>query len=128
MDELKHEVQEFQERWNSMVLDITEDFKITCDEARRVKDWLITERKAYSVLKKKLNLEIRTLRNDFGVRIGQAENSTVAKALRIEQNKQIHPYKELGLKVDELLLKADEMKLRVDHIIAQCDEATKAQW
>ena len=34
MNPLRDEVQEFQERWNSMVLDITEDFKITCDEAR----------------------------------------------------------------------------------------------
>ncbi len=128
MDELRQEVQEFQERWNSMVLDITEDLKITCDEAKRVKKWLTTERKAYTLLKKKVNLEIRTIRADYGVKLSRIEDATTAKMLRLEQSKQTHPYRALLLSIDELVLKADEMKLRVEQIIAQCEDATAAQW
>ena len=51
MDELRDEVQEFQERWNSMVLDITEDGVITCDEAQAVQGWIASERDAYATLK-----------------------------------------------------------------------------
>jgi polyhydroxyalkanoate synthesis regulator phasin len=120
MDELRHEVQEFQERWNSMVLDITEDLKITCDEAKRVSKWLVTERKAYNLLKKKINLEIRTIRADYGVRLTQIEDATTAKMLRLEQSKQTHPYRALLLSIDELLLKADEMKLRLDRLLEKC--------
>jgi hypothetical protein len=54
MDELRDEVQEFQERWNSMVLDITEDGVITCDEAKLVHDWIAGEREAYALLKAQL--------------------------------------------------------------------------
>ncbi|MBI1256161.1 MAG: hypothetical protein GC204_01700 [Chloroflexi bacterium] len=51
MNELRDEVQEFQERWNSMVLDITEDGVITCDEAQAVHGWIASERDAYTTLK-----------------------------------------------------------------------------
>jgi hypothetical protein len=54
MDELRDEVQEFQERWNSMVLDITEDGVITCDEAQMVHDWIASEREAYTILKEQI--------------------------------------------------------------------------
>jgi predicted transcriptional regulator len=126
MDELRDEVQEFQERWNSMVLDITEDLKITCDEAKQVSQWLIGERKAYHILKKKVNLEVRIIRNDYGVRLGQIEDTTAAKMLRLEQSKQTHPYRTLLLAIDELLLKADEMKLRMDQLLKKCQEQEKA--
>src|SRR5664279_1806396 len=122
MDELRQDVQEFQERWNSMVLDITEDLKITCEEAQTVSKWLVTERKAYAVLKKKINLEIRTIRNEIEQRINEDEKRGSVRELRLEQARRIHPLKELLLYVDELLLKSDEMKLRVERLLARCQE------
>ena len=122
MNSLQQDVQEFQERWNSMVLDITEDLKITCDEAKRVSKWLVGERKAYTLLKKKVALEIRMVRSDYEQQRDKIEDATTAKILRIEQTKQILPYKSLLLALDELLLKADEMKLRVERLIEQCQE------
>ncbi len=120
IDVLRQEVQEFQERWNSMVLDITEDFKITCEEARTVHDWLGRERKAYAVLKKRINLQIRTIRNDYERRLTEEDNRTTAKAQRVERDLKIQPLKALALAVDELLLKGDEMKLRAERLIEQC--------
>jgi hypothetical protein len=121
MDVLHQEVQEFQERWNSMVLDITEDLKITCDEARAVRKWLATERRAYGVLKKKINLEMRAVRNDYDLRLKTLEDRLAVKEMRLDLAKIIHPYKTLALAVDELLLKADEMELRVERLLKQCE-------
>lgn len=120
MEVLREETQEFQERWNSMVLDITEDFRITCEEARKVSNWLVTERKAYAVLKQKVNLRIRTIRNDYDLRI-KTETDTPGKELRLERDLKIHPFKTLLLAIDELLLKADEMKLRVGRLLENCE-------
>ncbi len=123
MDELVQEVQEFQERWNSMVLDITEDLKITCDEARRVRQWLVTERKAYHLLKKKINHELRITRHDHDER-DDILNADDRKEAKIDLARIVHANKALGLAVDELLLKADEMNLRVEKLLRQCqDEA-----
>ena len=120
MDELRDEVQEFQERWNSMVLDITEDLKITCDEAQTVHGWIASERKAYAILKKKINLEMRSIRSEYDLRLKTGDNPSASKEMRIEQAKRIHPYKALLLAVNELAIKADEMDLRATRIIAQC--------
>ena len=106
MDELRDEVQEFQERWNSMVLDITEDFKITCDEAQAVHGWIASERDAYIILKEKIDLEIRSIRAEYDLD---------------EQTAQIQPYATLLQAVDELSRKAGEMDLRANRIIAQCE-------
>ncbi len=125
MDVLRDEVQEFQERWNSMVLDITEDLKITCEEARTVQDWIGTERKAYIVLKKKINLQIRTIRSDYELRLQQDDRATV-KALRLERDLQLHPLKTLVLAVEELQLKADDMKLRAERLLEQCQDDASA--
>ncbi len=124
MDSLGQEVQEFQERWNSMVLDITEDFKITCEEAYTVRKWLTTERRAYNVLKKKINLEIRSVRNEYDGRLQTLEDRTAIKEMRLDRAKIIHPYKKLLLAADELMLKADEMGLRVERLIQQCEDAS----
>ena len=122
MDELVQEVQEFQERWNSMVLDITEDLKITCDEAHRVRHWLVTERKAYNVLKKKINLDTRSVRHDHDKR-DDTLNADDRKEAKIDLARIVHANKALLLAVDELLLKADEMSLRVERLLKQCQEA-----
>ena len=122
MDMLREEVQEFQERWNSMVLDITEDLKITCDEARSVRKWLTTERRAYAVLKRKINLEIREVRNRYDLNLKTLDDRIAVKEMRLDMAKIIHPYKSLLLAVDELLLKADEMQLRMDRLLKQCAE------
>lgn len=122
MDVLREEVQEFQERWNSMVLDITEDFKITCDEARAVQKWLKTERRAYAVLKRRINLEIRTVRNRYDLNLRGLDNPLAVKEMRLDMAKIIHPHKSLLLAVDELLLKADEMELRMERLLRQCQE------
>ena len=122
MDELRAEVQEFQERWNSMVLDITEDFKITCEEARRVRQWLTVEKKAYYVLKKKINLEIRSTRHEHDLS-DDALNKADRQEAKIDLAKIVHANKTLLLAVDELLLKGDEMSLRVERLLAQCEEA-----
>ena len=103
MDELRDEVQEFQERWNSMVLDITEDLKITCDEAQTVHGWIAGERQAYAMLKEKINLEMR------------------------ESSSHLQPYQTLMLAVDELARKADEMEVRAEQIIAQCQGKEEAK-
>jgi hypothetical protein len=121
MNPLRDEVQEFQERWNSMVLDITEDLKITCDEARAVRKWLMTERRAYGVLKKRINLEIRTVRNDYELRLKSLGDRFATKEMRLDMAKIIHPYKTLALAVEELLLKADEMELRMERVLRQCE-------
>ena len=60
MDELREEVQEFQERWNSMVLDITEDLKITCDEAQTVLEAGVQVLKERSALASRL-IELATV-------------------------------------------------------------------
>ncbi len=125
MDVLRQEVQEFQERWNSMVLDITEDLKITCAEARTVRDFLGTERKAYTVLKKRVNLEIRTIRNDYELRL-QQDDRAAAKEQRLERDLKLHPLKALVLVVEELQLKADDMKLRVERLLEQCQDDASA--
>lgn len=122
MDMLREEVQEFQERWNSMVLDITEDLRITCDEARAVRKWLTTERRAYRVLKRKINLEMRTVRNDYDLRLKTLDDRIAIREMRLDMAKIIHPHKALLLAVDELLLKADEMQLRTERLIRQCEE------
>lgn len=121
MDVLREEILEFQERWNSMVLDITEDLKITCEEARTVRDWLGTERKAYGILKKKVNLQIRELRNGYDLRIKTEEDNPTAQELRLERDLKVHPLKSLLLAVEELQLKADEMRLRVERLLEQCE-------
>jgi hypothetical protein len=121
MDDLRKEIRDYQERWNSMVRDITADLKITCEEAQKVRQWVIDERKRYIVLKKKLNLDLRTLRSDYGLKIKQAARDD-ARKLRLERDEKIYPYKTLKLSVEELLIKADEMKLRVDRLIDQCEE------
>jgi hypothetical protein len=121
MDELVQEVQEFQERWNSMVLDITEDLKITCDEAHRVRRWLVTERRAYNVLKKKINLDTRSVRHDYDRR-DDTLNADDRKEAKIDLARIVHANKTLLLAVDELLLKADEMSLRVERLLKQCQE------
>lgn len=126
MNDLRADVQEMQERWNSMVLDITEDLKITCDEARTVRGWLITERKAYAILKRKINLHIRTLRSEYDLLIKQAADRAVAKQQRAERDAQIQPLKTLLLAVEELQLKADDMKLRVERLLDQCQDAAEA--
>ncbi len=122
MDPLHQEVQEFQERWNSMVLDITEDFRITCDEAYAVQKWLATERKAYKLLKRKLNVEIRLVRAEYEPQIAGLEDQLAAKEMRVDLARIVFPYKSLLLNVDELLLKADEMELRAEHLIRQCED------
>ncbi len=121
MDPLHQEVQEFQERWNSMVLDITEDFKITCDEAQTVRKWLVAERKAYNILKKKINLEVRSVRHDYDQR---DETLSVAdrKDAKIDLARIVYANKTLLLAVDELLLKADEMNLRVERLLERCGD------
>jgi len=121
MDPLHQEVQEFQERWNSMVLDITEDLKITCDEARTVRKWLVTERKAYNILKKKINLEIRSVRHDYDQR-DEALSASDRKEAKIDLARIVYANKTLLLAVDELLLKADEMNLRVERLLERCGE------
>lgn len=121
MDPLHQEVQEFQERWNSMVLDITEDLKITCEEARTVKKWLVTERKAYNILKKKLSHEARTTRHEYSQR-DETLSADDRKEAKIDLARIIHANKALLLAVDELLLKADQMSLRVERILAHCAE------
>ena len=123
MDELRDEVQEFQERWNSMVLDITEDLVITCDEAHTVHGWIISERKAYTILKKKINLEMRSIRSEYDLKLKTGSDPSASKEMRIEQAKRLHPCKVLLLAVDELALKADEMDLRATRIIAQCQDS-----
>jgi len=122
MDELRAEVQEFQERWNSMVLDITEDFRITCEEARRVRQWLVVEKKAYYVLKRKINLEIRSSRHEYD-KGSEGLKTAERRESKIELGKALHEKKALLLAVDELLLKADEMNLRAERLLAQCEEA-----
>ena len=122
MDVLREEVQEFQERWNSMVLDITEDLKITCDEARAVRKWLTTERRAYAVLKRKINLEMRSVRARYDLRLKTLDDRRAVREMRLDMAKIVHPYKTLLLAVDELLLKADEMALRTERLIEQCQE------
>ncbi len=122
MDVLREEVQEFQERWNSMVLDITEDLKITCDEARAVRKWLKTERRAYAVLKRRINLEIRAVRNRYDLNLRTLDDRLAVKEMRLDMTKIIHPHKSLLLAVDELLLKADEMELRMERLLKQCQE------
>jgi hypothetical protein len=121
MDPLHQEVQEFQERWNSMVLDITEDLKITCDEARTVRKWLVTERKAYNILKKKINLEIRSVRHDYDQR-DETLSVSDRKEAKIDLARIVYANKTLLLAVDELLLKADEMNLRVERLLERCGE------
>lgn len=125
MDELRQEVQEFQERWNSMVLDITEDFKITCEEARRVRQWLAVEKKAYYVLKRKINLGIRSSRHEHD-KDSEGVKAAKRREAKIELAKTVHEKKALLLAVDELLLKADEMNLRVERMLAQCEEAKQS--
>src|SRR5215211_454318 len=98
MDPLHQEVQEFQERWNSMVLDITEDLKITCDEARTVRKWLVTERKAYNILKKKINLEIRSVRHDYDQR-DEALSISDRKEAKIDLARIVYANKTLLLAV-----------------------------
>lgn len=122
MDELRAEVQEFQERWNSMVLDITEDFRITCEEARRVRQWLAVEKKAYYVLKRKINLGIRSSRHDHD-KGSEGAKAAERREAKIELGKVVHEKKALLLAMDELLLKADEMNLRMERLLAQCEEA-----
>jgi hypothetical protein len=122
MDSLQNEVQALQERWNSMVLDITRDLKITCDEARMVLHWLVSERKSYAVVKKKINLEIRAIRTEYDLRLKLNTDRALAKELRLDMAKAIHPYKTLLLSLDELVLKADEVELRAQRIADGCDE------
>ncbi len=122
MDSLRQEVQEFQERWNSMVLDITEDLKITCDEAYTVRKWLTTERRAYKLLKRQINAEIRRVRDEYGGLIAKSEDDIAAKEMRVDMARVIFPNKGLLVLVDELLLKADEMEIRVERLIRQCQE------
>ena len=102
-----------------MVLDITEDFKITCEEAHSVQAWLRTERKAYVILRKKINLEMRGIRRQYELKLQQDDRAAV-KAQRLERDLQLHPLKLLVLAVEELQLKADDMKLRVERLLEQC--------
>ena len=125
MDVLRQEVQEFQERWNSMVLDITEDLKITCEEARTVQNWIAAERKAYVLLKKKINLQIRTIRSEYELLL-QQDDRVIVRAQRLERDLQLHPLKTLVLAVEELQLKAEDMKLRVEHLLEQCQDDASA--
>lgn len=126
MDPLRAEVQEFQERWNSMVLDITEDLKITCDEAYAVRKWLATERRAYRLLKRKINLEIRRIRAEYAGLLAKIDDPLAAKEMRVDLARILFPHKGLLVLVDELLLKADEMELRVERLIRQCQERGSA--
>jgi hypothetical protein len=106
-----------------MVLDITEDGVITCDEAQTVHGWIASERKAYGILKKKINLEMRSIRSEYDLQLKTGDDPTASKEMRIEQAKRLHPLKSLLLAVDELALKADEMDLRATRIIAQCQSS-----
>lgn len=123
MDTLFEEVQEFQERWNSMVLDVTEDFTITCDEAEAVRKWLVTERKAYNILKKKINHEIRAARHAHEQR-AETLDAEARKDAKVELAAVVYRGKTMLLAADELLLKADEMGLRVARLLEGCEEET----